>query len=103
MGALHDQLQRELDTYAKLEGEDLLPPGSAIPVKCLVSGPSLESEFLPGAEILNNAIRVRVSRTVVPTDPALQTTWTLRGKTWRLAKVEPHKTSIMLTLEDLNN
>jgi hypothetical protein len=102
MGALHDQLQRELDTYAKLEGEDLTTPHAQV-AKCLVSQPLLDSEFIPGAEILNNSVQARVSKTLLTTAPALQTTWGLRGKSWRLTKVVPHKTSLVLTLEDLNN
>lgn len=102
MGALHDQLQRELDTYTALEGEELTPPtGSA--VKCLVSQPLLDSEFMPGSELLNNSVNARVSRTSVATTPMLQTLWGLRGKTWRLTKVVPHVTSLVLTLEDVGN
>lgn len=98
----HDELQRELDDYLSREGEDLIGPDGTT-YKCLPSSPDFASEFIPGSELENKQLRVRVSRTHMTTKPALQTLWQCREQTWRLKSLTPHRTAFVLNLEDPEN
>ena len=100
--SLRDEMRAALEGLIEAEPETIAAPdGSALPA--LVTAPSLESEFLPGVEMQENAIRARLTTTVLPTLPDLQSLWGIRGKTYRLTKAEPHPSSILLTFEDENN
>jgi len=100
--SLHDALQAELDAYLASEGEALIAPDGE-ELLCLPSSPDLGAEFLPGVELENNRIRVRISKSQLPARPVLQTLWVCRGQTWRLSALTPYRTAWVLDLEDPGN
>jgi hypothetical protein len=95
-------MRTALEALIEAEPETITAPNGAI-LPALVTAPTLDSEFMPGAEVLDKSIRARVSTSALTETPDLQGVWVVRGKSMRLTRVEPHPSSILLILEDEKN
>lgn len=80
----------------EIAGEEIIQPDGK-PDRALVTDPQLDSDFVPGAELINERIRFRVLG-----KPCfdLQTIWRARGKEWRWIEAQPFGATTLMILED---
>jgi hypothetical protein len=83
----------------EVAGETLIDPDGK-ERRGLVTNPALDSEFIPGAEMLNQTIRVRFFGKVCDD---LQTIWKIRGSEMRLVRLENFGPNTLATFEDADN
>jgi hypothetical protein len=98
----HTELASALSEHLVFAGEDVTTPDGTT-VKAIVSAEDLASEFIPGMELGNRGLRIRVARADHATEPATQGLWTVRGKQLRAVRVNPSYISWLINLEDPKN
>lgn len=96
---LREENMAGFDALLEIAGEEIIKPDGK-PICGLITQPELDTEFIPGAEIVSSSLRVRIKGNTAFTT---QTIWKARGQTWRLAKFEPHGLSTLLTFESPDN
>ena len=103
MSSLRNQLKlaarNGLETIA---GEDIFDPFGK-KTRALVTAPSADSAFIPGLELESETIRARIIREETTAIPRTNTTWTIRGKRYRLKTFELHPASILMNFQPEKN
>lgn len=93
--SMQDDLVEGIRILIDARGEDVIQPDGT-PKRGLVTSPQLSSEFGPGAEMLEESIRVRFD---CPNEWELQTRWKIRGEKFKLLRVEGHPSAPLLIFE----